>query len=83
MSKTRYPCGYSLAIDDAVWIEHGHDLEDELLTQRLGRGLVAEQVVDRTLHHPAGVALARVHAPRQEDVRTVPCKPIIALSVHQ
>lgn len=33
---------------DAVWIQHGHDLEDNVVSQDLSHGMLAHQEVDHT-----------------------------------
>ena len=62
-----------LAVDDPVWVEHGDDLEEEAGAQALCQGGAARQELQRALHHPAGIGLARVHPPRQEHHRPTPC----------
>lgn len=46
--------------DNAVGVEHGNDLEDELVPQGGGAVAVGAEVVQHPLHHPGGVRLARV-----------------------
>ncbi len=58
--------------DDAIRIEHGHNLEEELVAQPL-RGLgAAGQVVDEAAHDPGGGRLTGVHATRQQDHLLLP-----------
>ena len=46
-----------VAEEDAVWVHHGHDLEDELLPEEGGHLVLGHQEVDQTLqpatHHTA------------------------------
>ena len=56
-----------VADDDAVRVQHGHDLEDEGAAQELGVVVIADEKVDDAVHEPGGVRLARVHPRRQDD----------------
>lgn len=44
-----------VAVDDSVWVEHGHDLEHEILPQGLRLRRVADQEFYNSFHHPAGI----------------------------
>jgi hypothetical protein len=50
-----------------VYVQHGHDLEDEVFTQTAGSGAVAKEEVDDVLYDVAGHRLPRVHPRRQDD----------------
>lgn len=63
-----------LAIDDTIWIEHGDDLENEVFPQESSHGVTADQELQGPLHHPAGVALSRVHSGGDHLVWTLPCQ---------
>lgn len=52
------PC---VANDDAIGIEHGHELEDELVTELLCHIRVTGDEIHKALHHPWRRSLARVH----------------------
>ena len=41
-----------VTIDDAIWIEHGYDLEDESVSEELGSFFIAHQEVEYPIHHP-------------------------------
>mmetsp|Transcript_3488 Transcript_3488/g.12506 ORF Transcript_3488/g.12506 Transcript_3488/m.12506 type:complete len:337 (+) Transcript_3488:263-1273(+) len=60
-----------VSVHHAVGVEHRHRLEDKELAEARSRGARSEQKVEHTLHHPARVALARVHARREHDVRAL------------
>ena len=56
-----------VAIDDTVWVEHGDDLKDELVSEHLGLLVVIlKQKVNGSLDHETCVGLTRVHAACQE-----------------
>lgn len=61
----------SPAVDDALHVEHGHDLEHILGAQSGRRRRVAEQAAQRAVHHPRRVALPGVHPRRQEYYLTI------------
>lgn len=63
-----------IAIDDTIWVEHGDDLENEVLSQEPGHRVLADQKLQGPLHHPAGIALPWVNAGRHHLVRTLPCR---------
>jgi hypothetical protein len=56
-----------VAVDHPVDIQHGHNLDDEVLPQGSGDGRVRHQIVDDVLDEVAGHGLARVHPGRQEN----------------
>jgi hypothetical protein len=56
-----------VAVDDPVGVEHGHHLEDEVVSQDLGVQTWPCEVVEDTLHHPAGTGLARMDPRRDAD----------------
>ena len=41
-----------VAYYDAIWIEHGYDLEDESVSEELGSFFIAHQEVEYPIHHP-------------------------------
>lgn len=63
-----------LAIDDTIWIEHGDDLENEVFPQESSHRVTADQELQGPLHHPAGIALSRVHSGGDHLVWTLPCR---------
>ena len=56
-----------VAVDDSVWVEHGHDLEDEVVSQDLRVRVVAAQEPHRSSDHEAAVALSGVNAGAEHD----------------
>jgi hypothetical protein len=52
-----------VAKDDTVWVEHGHNSEDEILTERQCYG--RRQHFEQPIQHVVGLAFARVHAASQ------------------
>ena len=56
-----------VAVDNAVWVHHRDNFEDEVVSERLGLGRVADEELDDTFHHPGRVALARMHSGGDED----------------
>ena len=55
-----------VAIDYTVWIEHRHDLEYKIFSQRLRFRRITDEKLDDSLHHPACIRLARVDSRRDE-----------------
>ena len=49
-----------VTVDDSVWVEHGDDLEDELVSELASFSVVADQKVNGSLHHERGVGLTWV-----------------------
>mmetsp|Transcript_73066 Transcript_73066/g.161638 ORF Transcript_73066/g.161638 Transcript_73066/m.161638 type:complete len:296 (-) Transcript_73066:884-1771(-) len=47
--------------DDAVRVQHGYDLEDEVVAQDPGVQGGAGEVVQHALHNPGGIGLPRMH----------------------
>ena len=45
-----------IAVNDTIRVEHGHDAEDKVLTQRLG--LWGHQFLDKTIQHVVALRLA-------------------------
>ncbi len=41
-----------VAVDNAVWIEHGHDSEQETPPQRSCNSIVTGKKIDNSMHHP-------------------------------
>ena len=51
-----------ISIDDTIWVEHWHDLEDEVLPQVFGFNRVGiDQEIKRSFHHPRAHRLAWMH----------------------
>ena len=55
-----------VAVDYAVWVEHGNNLEAKTVAQQSCIEAGSREEVKHTLHHPACIALARVHSAAQE-----------------
>jgi len=49
-----------VAQKDAIRIHHGHNLEDEVIPQNAGNGMIAHQELDQTLAHVRGWSFAGV-----------------------
>ena len=47
--------GSVVANNDTIDVDHGHNLEDDALTQLLGLVRVTQEVLDEALHHVAAV----------------------------
>lgn len=56
-----------VAYDDSVDIEHGHDLEHEVVSEVLGSGMVAQQKLDNVLYDVGGHGFARVDSGGEND----------------
>ena len=41
-----------ISIDDAVWVQHWYNFEDEFLSEDSSLGSIAHQELDKTFHHP-------------------------------
>lgn len=55
-----------VTVDDAIWIQNGHYLEYEVVSQSLSLGRVASDEVNYAFHHPRAVGLARMDSSTNE-----------------
>ena len=56
-----------VAKDDAIWIDHGNDFENEVVTQDSGTDAGANQVVNDALHHVRSSSFTRVDSSAEDD----------------
>ena len=55
-----------VSVDDSIWVEHGHDLEDKVVSEDFGVQTGACEIVQNAFHHPRGSGFARMN-PRTND----------------
>lgn len=57
-----------VAVDDAIWIQHGQHLEDEVFAKHLGLLVLdVRQEVQHAAHHPGPDDLAWMHPCRDDN----------------
>ena len=57
-----------VAIDNAIWIEHGYHFEDKVLSQKSSLMIVwISQKGEHSSHHPGSNCLTRMHSCRYDN----------------